>query len=594
VTRGPHSQNEPAPAAAADPLADFVAMVREAKIVAEDVLTWACHESRAYARPVHDLLLERVPAVEGGLWRLLASYMGVPFDDLAGRARSTDLTRRIPSQMAFNYHLAPLEVADDVLTVAVARPEALGRLDEVAAVTGMPVRAVLSPPSNLDRFIQALYGLGAEAVDSLSEELQPDVAPMRILEVESHDLPDGLDGDGQGSITAFVNRLLIQAIKDGASDIHIEPYENRLRVRFRLDGQLQEVPVPPSVKQFEAAIISRVKVLGNLDIAEKRLCQDGQMRLTVLGRPVDVRISVLPTIYGEGVVLRLLDRQVQFRSLDTLGMDPAMLEAYRALLERTGGLILVTGPTGSGKTTTLYSSMTHVNRPRRKIITIEDPVEYRLEGITQIQVKESIGLSFSTLLRSILRHDPDVIMVGEIRDSETANMALSAAMTGHLVFASVHTNDAPTTVARLRNMGAPSYLIAAGLEVVLAQRLVRQLCPRCRQEAPPPTAKVIEDFPVLAGRTLYRAVGCEHCRHTGYQGRTGVFECLIADDEIRQMTLSQATVADLRAAAVRRGMVPLRQAGMRLVVEGITTLDEVLRVTGDLRDGSSSVGERRP
>ncbi|MFW6146500.1 MAG: GspE/PulE family protein [Planctomycetota bacterium] len=590
MTSGPHSQNESRTAAPADAFADFVAMVRDAGLVAEDVLTWACHESRAYGRPVHELLLERVPAVERDLWRLLAQYMGVPFDDLAGRARSTDLTRRIPSQMAFSHHLAPVAVDDGVLTVAVARAAALGGLDEVAAITGMPVRAVLSPPSHVDRFIQALYGLGAETVDSLSEAARGEAAPMRILEVESHNLPDGLDGDRQGSITAFVNQLLIQAIKDGASDIHIEPYEHRLRVRFRLDGQLQEVPVPPSVKQFEAAIISRVKVLGNLDIAEKRLCQDGQMRLTVLGRTVDVRISVLPTIYGEGVVLRLLDRQVQFRSLDTLGMDEGMLDAYRALLERPGGLILVTGPTGSGKTTTLYSSMTHVNRPRRKIITIEDPVEYRLEGITQIQVKESIGLGFSTLLRSILRHDPDVIMVGEIRDSETANMALSAAMTGHLVFASVHTNDAPTTVARLRNMGAPSYLIAAGLEVVLAQRLVRRLCPSCRQEAPPPAATLLEDFPVLAGRTLYRAVGCDDCRHTGYQGRTGVFECLLVDDEIRQVTLSEATVVDLRAAAVRHGMVPLRQAGMRLVSEGVTTLDEVLRVTGDLQNGAGGRG----
>ncbi|NLF32625.1 MAG: type II/IV secretion system protein [Planctomycetes bacterium] len=582
MTPPAQSQNEPA--AAADAFTDFAAMVREADLVAADVLTWACHESRAYGKPLHDLLLERVPAVERELWRLLARYMGVPFDDLAGRARSTDLTRRIPSSMAFGHHLAPLAIEEGVLVVSVARPAALGGLDEIAAITGMPVRAVLSPPSHLDRFIQLLYGLGAETVDSLSEETPQDHTPIRILEAESHALSDGLDGDRHGSITAFVNRLLIQAIKDGASDIHIEPYEHRLRVRFRLDGQLQEVPVPPSVKQFEAAIISRVKVLGNLDIAEKRLCQDGQMRLTVLGRSVDVRISVLPTIYGEGVVLRLLDRQVQFRSLDTIGMDAAMLAAYRAMLERPGGLILVTGPTGSGKTTTLYSSMTHVNRPRRKIITIEDPVEYRLEGITQIQVKESIGLSFSNLLRSILRHDPDVIMVGEIRDSQTANMALSAAMTGHLVFASVHTNDAPTTVARLRNMGAPSYLIAAGLEVVLAQRLVRRLCPSCRQEAPPPAPKLLEDFPVLAGRTLWRAVGCEHCRQSGYQGRTGVFECLLANEEIRQMTLSEATVADLRAAAIRHGMVPLRQAGMRLVSEGATTLDEVLRVTGDLHD----------
>jgi len=579
------------PAGADGAFDGLVELIRAAGIVSDDVLNWARHESRMYGRHVHQLLLERVPAVERDLWRILAEYVGAPFDDLSGRTRSVELIDRVPSHLAFSHHLAPVAVADGVMTVAVAQPSALGVLDEIAAVTGTQVTAVLSPPSDLERFIQALYGLGAETVDSLAGET-PDVdTPIRIIAAESHSLSDALDNVQQASITTFVNQILIQAIKDGASDIHIEPYEQRLRVRFRIDGQLQEVPVPPTVKQFESSIISRVKVLGSLDIAEKRLCQDGQMRLVVLGRPIDVRISVLPTIYGEGVVLRLLDRQVQFRSLDTIGMAPGMLGEYRRMLERTQGLILVTGPTGSGKTTTLYSSMTHVNRPRRKIITIEDPVEYRLEGITQIQVKEQIGLSFSNLLRNILRHDPDVIMIGEIRDSDTANMALSAAMTGHLVFASVHTNDAPTTVARLRNMGAPSYLIAAGLEVVLAQRLVRCICPNCKQPEPPPSEQILTEFPALAGHTLYRGAGCADCRFSGYQGRTGVFELLLATDSIREMVLSEATASALRDEALARGMVPLRQAGASLVLAGRTTLAELMRVTGDLRaNGGDDVG----
>jgi len=564
-------------------LDDLTEMIRAAGIVSEDVLNWAHHESRMYGRHVHHWLLERVPAVERDLWRILAAYVGVPFDDLSGRARSTELTDRVPSHLAFSHHVAPLAVHDGVMTVAVAQPSTLGVLDEITALIGMKIDAVLSPPSDLERFIQALYGLGAETVDSLAGETPDPGGSIRIVAAESHSLSDALDNDQQASITTFVNQILIQAIKDGASDIHIEPYEQRLRVRFRIDGQLQEVPVPPTVKQFESAIISRVKVLSGLDIAEKRLCQDGQMRLIVLGRPIDVRISVLPTIYGEGVVLRLLDRQVQFRRLDTLGMAPEMLDDYRRMLERTQGLILVTGPTGSGKTTTLYSSMTHVNRPRRKIITIEDPVEYRLEGITQIQVKEQIGLSFSNLLRNILRHDPDVIMIGEIRDSDTANMALSAAMTGHLVFASLHTNDAPTTVARLRNMGSPSYLIAAGLELVLAQRLVRCICPTCKQPEPPPSEQVLTEFPSLSGRTLYRGVGCTDCRFSGYQGRVAVFEFFMATDSIREMVLAGATTGAMRDEALHNGMVPLRHAGIDLVLAGQTTLDEILRATGDLR-----------
>ena len=557
-------------------------LLRAAEIVGEDVLNWARHESRMSGRKIHQLLIERVPAVERDVWRILAEYVGLPFDDLTGRRSSADLAHLAPSHVAFSYHLAPLENVDGVTTVAIAQPETLAALDEVTALTGTAITAVLSPPADLERFIQALYGLGAETVDELAVP-EAGVGPIRISAAESHSIGEALDSDQQASIKRFVNQILIQAIKDGASDIHIEPYERQLRVRFRLDGQLQEVPVPPMIKQFESAIVSRLKVLANLDIAEKRLCQDGQMRLMVVGRPVDVRVSVLPTIYGEGVVLRLLDRQVQFRGLDSIGMTPEMLVEYRKLLERTQGLILVTGPTGSGKTTTLYSSMTHVNRPRRKIITIEDPVEYRLEGITQIQVKESIGLSFSNLLRNILRHDPDVIMIGEIRDRETANMALSAAMTGHLVFASLHTNDAPTTVARLQNMGAPAYLVAAGLEVVLAQRLVRRICPHCREVDAPLPDQVASDLPILDGQTLYRGAGCEACRYSGYLGRMGLFEFFVAGDAIREMVLTGATAAALSAEAVREGMIPLRQAGAQLVRDGQTTIEEILRVTRDVR-----------
>ena len=578
-----------------DPNIALAEMLGKADIVSEDVLNWARHEAQSSGRKIYQLLAERIPVVERDVWRVLAEYVGVPFDDLTGRAQSSDLARRVPSHLAFSHHLAPLAIEQGTLTVAVSQPEALSVLDEVTVVAGTEVTAVLSPPSDLARFIRDLYGLGAETVSGLDESAVDTEPPIRIIGAESHTLDETLDSDQEASITGFVNQILIQAIKDGASDIHIEPYEQQLRVRFRVDGQLQEVPVPPTIKRFESAIISRVKVLGSLDIAEKRLCQDGQMRLMVLGRPVDVRVSVLPTIYGEGVVMRLLDRQLLFRNLDTIGMEPAMLADYRQLLDLEQGLIVVTGPTGSGKTTTLYSSLAYVNRPRRKTVTIEDPVEYRLDGVTQIQVKESIGLSFSNLLRNILRHDPDVIMVGEIRDNETANMALSAAMTGHLVFASLHTNDAPTTVARLRNMGAPPYLIAAGLEVVLAQRLVRTICPHCRQEETRPAEGIFQEFPALRGKKLFRGAGCENCRFTGYQGRTALFEFFVATDQVREMFLANESAAALRAEAVRRGMLPLRQAGVELVGRGRTTIEEVMRVTRDVRQAAYAMandGER--
>ena len=578
-----------------DPDSALTEMLREADIVSEDVLNWAKDEGRLSGRRVYELLVERVPVLERDVWRVLATYLGVPFDDLTARVQSSDLARRVPSHLAFTHHLAPVAIAAGVMTVAVSHPETVGMLDEVAAAAGAEVTAVLTPPTDLERFIRELYGLGAETVNELAAPAGEAEGPIRIIGSESHSLTESLDSDQQASITRFVNQILIQAIKDGASDVHIEPYERQLRVRFRVDGQLQEVPVPPTIKQFESAIISRVKVLANLDIAEKRLCQDGQMRLVVLGRAVDVRVSVLPTIYGEALVLRLLDRQSLFRRLDKIGMAEGMLRDYCRLLDLAQGLILVTGPTGSGKTTTLYSSLTYVNRPRRKIITIEDPVEYRLEGITQIQVKESIGLSFSNLLRNILRHDPDVIMIGEIRDRETANMALSAAMTGHLVFASLHTNDAPTTVVRLRNMGAPPYLIAAGLELVVAQRLVRTICPTCRREEEPLTEKILAEFPLLAGRPLFSGTGCEACRFTGYKGRTALFEFFVATNEVNEMVLAGESTVALYDRALQQGMVPLRQAGMELVAQGHTTFGEIMRVTRNVRQAATGlIDEKGP
>jgi len=467
------------------------------------------------------------------------------------------------------------------LLVATSDMGMLLQADEISTIADQPVRMVLAAPTRLQRCLQNAYGLGAETVSRLLSDTPEPEQPIKLATAESVDIQETLDSSQEASVKKYVSQILVEAVTNRASDIHIEPFEKQLRVRFRIDGVLQEISVPPAIKQLEQVIISRVKVLADLDIAEKRLSQDGQIRLSLLGRTVDVRVSVLPSIYGESLVLRILDRQAQFRDLSELGMPADMLDRYRQVLSLAQGLVLVTGPTGSGKTTTLYASLNHVNTPGRKIITVEDPVEYRLEGITQIQVKDSIGLGFAGMLRSIVRHDPDVIMVGEIRDAATVNMAVNAAITGHLVLATVHTNDAPTALTRLASMGAPWYMIASALKVALAQRLVRLLCPQCKQPLHDVPKDVLEEFPTLRDRTIYQATGCEACRHSGYSGRTALFEILAVSEPISEI-IHQGARGRIRSGAIAEGMIPLRLAGMMLVEGGLTSLDELFRVTRDV------------
>jgi len=577
----------PALAGGAQALAEAL---RRAEIVPEPLVRWAAQEHRRTGRALYELLAERAPAAEPAIYRCLAEFLGVEFEPLDGRNLDAELARYLPSHLAIARRVVPLEWREGTLAVATSRPEMLMVDDEVATMVGAPVQMVLSPPSRLNRLIQSFYGLGADTVDELVAANGEADRPIKLVAPAPVAIGGDLDSTQEASVTRFVNQLLIEAVKSRASDIHIEPYEQQLRVRFRIDGQLQEVPVPPAVKQLEQAIISRVKVLSDLDIAEKRLSQDGQLRLLILGRPVDVRVSVLPSIYGESVVLRILDQQAQFRSLTELGMPEQMLARYRHVLELAQGLLLVTGPTGSGKTTTLYASLNYVNRPGRKIITIEDPVEYRLEGITQVQVRESIGLGFSNLLRSIVRHDPDVIMVGEIRDGVTANIALNSAITGHLVLATLHTNDAPTAVTRLASMGAPPYMVASALKVVLAQRLVRLICGHCREPVANVPADLLAEFPDLEGCPVYHGRGCEACRNTGYAGRTGVFEAFVITESIAEMIAEGAGAQVIHDAAVRQGLRPLREAGVELVRAGLTTIDEVYRVTRDVAEPDRAGG----
>ena len=572
--------------AAPAPEDGYIEMIRAADLVEEPVLRWALQQSRLTGRAVCELLAEKVPAMEEPIYAGLAAYLGVGFERLLDQQADAELARCLDSHVGAELQVAPIRRENGQLVLVTCRPSTMLQVNRIATFVGGPVLLLLGPPSRVQKLIQGCYGLGAATVSKLLADGETTDDGVKLTIGEEFDIGEDFDSSQAASVMKLVSQIFVEAVKSGASDIHIEPFEKHLRVRFRLDGVLQEVPVPPAAKMLEQAIISRVKVLADMDIAERRLSQDGQLRLSVLGRSVDVRVSILPSIYGESLVLRILDRQSQYRELAEIGMPEGMLTTFRDVLHLAQGLVLVTGPTGSGKTTTLYASLNYVNTPGRKIITIEDPVEYRLEGITQIQVREPIGLRFSNVLRNIVRHDPDVAMVGEIRDSETANMAVSAAITGHLVLATVHTNDAPTAIARLTSMGTPAYMIGAALKVVLGQRLARVLCPECRRPEDDIPPDVLQDFPRLAGQQVFQATGCEECRHTGYRGRTAFYECLTVTENLAGV-ISGGGSTEIRQMAIREGMVPLRQAGLELVLRGVTTIDELYRITREVSPAST-------
>jgi general secretion pathway protein E/type IV pilus assembly protein PilB len=452
-------------------------------------------------------------------------------------------------------------------------------------MTGLRLKPVLAPAEAIEREMKKRLGVGADTIDTLDEE-----ASFQVVD-EGQDEDTNLDGAAEdASIIRFVNQVLRDAIELRASDIHLEPFEDELRIRYRVDGVLQEIPVPSQIKRFQPAIVSRVKILSHLNIAEKRLPQDGRIKIRLENNEVDIRVSVIPMLHGEAVVMRLLRQSATLRGMGELGMDSRELKSFRHVLGLPHGIILVTGPTGSGKTSTLYTALHEINDAVRKIITIEDPIEYQLRGVNQIQVSEKAGLTFARGLRSILRHDPDVILVGEIRDQETAQIAVQASLTGHLVFSTLHTNDAPGALTRLVDMGVEPYLVASSLEAVLAQRLVRVLCPQCKKEDTSPATQALKaelEFP--SSVTIYHAVGCRECRQTGYHGRRAIFEWMDSNNEIRQMILKNCSSDQLAAAARRAGMRTLADDGWRLVGLGVTTPAEVLRVTKD--QSLSSGGE---
>ena len=515
---------------------------------------------------------------EEALVSAVAEELGVPYVHRIGKDElDSALMLRVPREFALRNRLLPLRMEDGCAVIATSSPLDLAALGEVSSLLDTGIRLVAAPGEEITRVIHHSYPLAASAEDVIE-----DLTDMDVLEGAGEEQRDLLDMASQAPVIRLVNTILYRAVAAGASDVHIQPTEEDVKVRFRVDGMLHDVINPPL--HVRDAVISRIKIMSHLNVAERRLPQDGRATVRVRGRAIDIRVSVIPTAFGERAVLRLLDKENLFLGLEELGMDTPAFGKVDGLIKRPHGIIFVTGPTGSGKTTTLYAALSSINSPEKNIITIEDPIEYQLGGISQIQVKPSIGLSFSNGLRSIVRQDPDVIMVGEVRDRETAEIATHAALTGHLVFSTLHTNDAAGAMTRLLEMGVEPYLVSSTVIAVLAQRLVRVIHEPCREPYEPGEGSPGGLGPgsgALAGRKLYRGRGCEECLNTGYRGRTGVDELLVVSDEIRELVLKRTASRDITAGAVRQGMVTLGQDGIAKVLEGVTTIEEVLRVTRD-------------
>ena len=516
--------------------------------------------------------------------RWLAQEYGLGFTLLEEIDPDRELLSLFPARVLLKEELLPLQRVNGSVEVATSRLFATQGLDTLKTLTGLKIKPVLAPTEAIRREMKKRLGVGADTIDTLDED-----NPLQVVDEEGEEETDLDSAAEDASIIRFVNQVLTDAIELRASDIHLEPFEEELRIRYRIDGVLQEIPVPAQIKRFQPAIVSRVKILSHLNIAEKRLPQDGRIKIRLANNEVDIRVSIIPMLHGEAVVMRLLRQKATLLGLEQLGMDARELKMFNRILELPHGIILVTGPTGSGKSTTLYTALSAINDAERKIITIEDPIEYQLRGVNQIQVNEKAGLTFARGLRSILRHDPDVILVGEIRDHETAQIAVQASLTGYLVFSTLHTNDAPGALPRLVDMNVEPYLVASSLEAVLAQRLVRILCPECKEEDnSATTAALKEQLHFSPEQKIYRAVGCPACRNTGYYGRQGIFEWMDLNNEIRQMVLKNCSSGEIREAAVRNGLRSLSDDGWRVVRRGITTPEEVMRVTKDQTLGNNS------
>ena len=513
---------------------------------------------------------------EEELYPVLAEQLKLSYFKLKEITIDPKIIQKLPAKYAFHYKLIPVKFENDELTVAVSDPLDLRTIDDLRLLLSLDVVSVLATESDIYEAIRKYYGIGGETIEKIMDTTEL----TKELTLSTSKTEDVADLAEDASIIKFVNQILVQAVKDRATDIHIEPYEDELKVRYRIDGVLYDISVPSNIKYFQAAIVSRIKIMSNLDIVERRLPQDGRIKIKVGQEELDLRISILPTQFGESVDIRLLSGKMLY-SLKNLGLSPSDISILGKLIEKPYGIIFVTGPTGSGKTTTLYACLSKIDKKDKKIITIEDPIEYLLKGITQIQIHPSIGLSFATGLRSMLRHDPDIMMVGEVRDFETLEITIRVALTGHLVFSTIHTNDAAGAVARLLDMGVEPYLVASSVECFIAQRLVRLICLNCKT-AVKPNKEVLVEFGIkedVNNLTIYEGKGCESCKFTGYRGRTGIYEFLVMNEEIRDLIIHRSSSDQIKKKALELGMHTLRMDGWERVKKGITTLDEVIRVT---------------
>ena len=561
------------------------ALTKLGKVTREQVhQALALQQGEKKGKKLGQILVEMGLITASDLQAALSGMQGMAFVSIAGRSISDEARKSLTAETARSYQVVPIQF-DPVtkrLVIAMKGPENIRAVDDLRMLMGFKVSAVVAQPEEVDAILAEHY----VSQDSVKEVLANIEGSSAVAALEgrgaSIDLATLNEAANDNNVVQLLNLVLLQAIRDKASDIHLEPFEDEFKMRYRIDGVLYEMQPPP--KAIAMAIVSRVKVMAKLDIAERRLPQDGRIELTLNNAPVDLRVAVLPTMFGESVVMRVLDRGNVQLSLDRIGLREDDLEKMRTLINKPNGIVIVTGPTGSGKTTTLYAALNELNTPDTKILTAEDPVEYDIEGMIQCQVNVDQELTFGKLLRSFLRQDPDIILVGEVRDLETAQISIQASLTGHLVFTTLHTNDAPSSILRLADLGVENFLLTATLEGIVAQRLVRRICAKCKEEFVP-TEEMLMELALkpenVKGRTFYRGKGCDACNKTGYKGRMALFEIMTLDDTIRELIMAQANTSVLRNECRKRGMRTLREVGLLGIYDGQTTIDEVVRETLD-------------
>jgi type IV pilus assembly protein PilB len=546
----------------------------QANLVTEDELRRAKQVEKQEGGSLSTTLVKLGVLTEDRLLSFLSELYEIPSVDLDHAEIDLAIARMIPAEVATKSQVVPVSRSGRTLRIAMANPANFFAIDDIKFVTGHEVEVCVATEAAVKRAIDRLYD-NAESMADVMKSMEVD--EIEVVDTSDNDSDAGAGSD-QAPVVKFVNSLITEAVRRGASDIHIEPYEKRLRVRFRVDGVLQEMAAPPM--RMRAAIISRMKIMADLDIAERRVPQDGRIKIRVMKRTIDLRVSTLPTIFGEKIVLRILDKSNLALDLTKLGFDPAALDHFMKAIHSPFGMVLVTGPTGSGKTTTLYSALSKINTIATNIMTAEDPVEYNLEGINQVNVHESVGLTFAAALKAFLRQDPNIVMVGEIRDKETASIAVKAALTGHLVLSTVHTNDAPATLNRLIDMGIEPFLVASATNLILAQRLVRKVCVKCREPhiLQPEVLRELQLGPEQAAEaTFMKGAGCYDCNKTGYRGRAGIYEVMPISAAIRDMILARRATSEIKMQAIREGMLTLRMDALLKLSRGITSAEEVLK-----------------